>query len=250
MQPADTYYWDGPLPETDQPSGAPEPWGETKVVGKPLLRVDAYDRVSGSAVFPLGRHAARHAARRRPDAARTHTPIVTRVDTAPRRSAARRTRRAQGRIARWRHPVVRVRAAVRLEAVRSPLPLRGRGGGRGRGRHASTRRGTACARSPSTTTCSRNVVDVDDAMKAGAVAVRDERQRDRAASRRTSAATSRPGSRRPTPCVEHVFHTPCELHNADRAARVRGQVGRRRASRCGNRRQGVYAVAGVDRAAR
>ncbi|MBK9967427.1 MAG: xanthine dehydrogenase family protein molybdopterin-binding subunit [Holophagales bacterium] len=29
------------------------PWGETKVVGKPLPRVDAYERVSGSAVYPL-----------------------------------------------------------------------------------------------------------------------------------------------------------------------------------------------------
>lgn len=46
------YYWDGPPPETQAPSTTPEPWGETKVVGKPLKRVDAYDRVSGSAVYP------------------------------------------------------------------------------------------------------------------------------------------------------------------------------------------------------
>ena len=30
----------------------PRPWKETKVVGKPLPRVDAYERVSGSAVYP------------------------------------------------------------------------------------------------------------------------------------------------------------------------------------------------------
>jgi xanthine dehydrogenase YagR molybdenum-binding subunit len=30
-----------------------KPWGETKVVGKPIPRVDAYERVSGTAVFPL-----------------------------------------------------------------------------------------------------------------------------------------------------------------------------------------------------
>ena len=29
-----------------------KPWGETTVVGKPIPRVDAYERVSGTAVFP------------------------------------------------------------------------------------------------------------------------------------------------------------------------------------------------------
>jgi CO/xanthine dehydrogenase Mo-binding subunit len=48
----DRYYWNGPLPETQAPASTPEPWGDTKVVGKPVVRVDAYDRVSGSAVFP------------------------------------------------------------------------------------------------------------------------------------------------------------------------------------------------------
>jgi xanthine dehydrogenase YagR molybdenum-binding subunit len=47
------YFWDGPLPETQAPaSPTPEPWGETKVVGKPIVRIDAYDRVSGSAIYP------------------------------------------------------------------------------------------------------------------------------------------------------------------------------------------------------
>jgi xanthine dehydrogenase YagR molybdenum-binding subunit len=36
------------------PAGAPpEPWGETRVIGKPIARVDAYERVSGSAVYSL-----------------------------------------------------------------------------------------------------------------------------------------------------------------------------------------------------
>ena len=41
-----------PLPETPLPSGGVKPWQQTKVVGKPLPRVDAYERVSGNAVYP------------------------------------------------------------------------------------------------------------------------------------------------------------------------------------------------------
>jgi CO/xanthine dehydrogenase Mo-binding subunit len=54
MEDKELYFWHGPLPETQAPSAAqpPEPWGETKVVGKPVVRIDAYDRVSGSAVYP------------------------------------------------------------------------------------------------------------------------------------------------------------------------------------------------------
>jgi xanthine dehydrogenase YagR molybdenum-binding subunit len=52
MDPKDLYFWDGPLPETQAPATTPEPWADTKVVGKPVVRVDAYDRVSGSAVYP------------------------------------------------------------------------------------------------------------------------------------------------------------------------------------------------------
>ncbi|MCX6551806.1 MAG: xanthine dehydrogenase family protein molybdopterin-binding subunit [Acidobacteria bacterium] len=52
MKPEDLYFWDGPLPETQAPTSTPEPWTETKVVGKPVTRVDAYDRVSGSAIYP------------------------------------------------------------------------------------------------------------------------------------------------------------------------------------------------------
>jgi xanthine dehydrogenase YagR molybdenum-binding subunit len=35
------------------PSEQNQPWGETTVVGKPLTRVDAYERVSGSAIYTL-----------------------------------------------------------------------------------------------------------------------------------------------------------------------------------------------------
>ena len=53
MKPGDLYFWDGPLPETQAPAATPEPWpADTAVVGKPVVRVDAYDRVSGSAIYP------------------------------------------------------------------------------------------------------------------------------------------------------------------------------------------------------
>lgn len=48
----DRYYIKGPVPETPDPTADPQPWTETRVVGKPLPRVDAYERVSGSATFP------------------------------------------------------------------------------------------------------------------------------------------------------------------------------------------------------
>ncbi len=41
-----------PMPETPLPAQGVKPWQSTKVVGKPLPRVDAYDRVSGKAVYP------------------------------------------------------------------------------------------------------------------------------------------------------------------------------------------------------
>ena len=50
----DLLYWlQGAVPETPAPKAEMPPWGETKVVGKPLTRIDAYERVSGSAVYPL-----------------------------------------------------------------------------------------------------------------------------------------------------------------------------------------------------
>ena len=41
-----------PVPETPQPAGGVGTWQRTKVVGRPLPRVDAYERVSGTAVYP------------------------------------------------------------------------------------------------------------------------------------------------------------------------------------------------------
>lgn len=47
-----TYYAPGELPTTPEPAEIPGAWGETRVVGRALPRVDAYERVSGSAVYP------------------------------------------------------------------------------------------------------------------------------------------------------------------------------------------------------
>ncbi len=52
MTDIDLYYAEGPLPETPAPAERPEPWGETRIVGKPTPRIDAYERVSGTAVYP------------------------------------------------------------------------------------------------------------------------------------------------------------------------------------------------------
>jgi len=47
------YYLEGlPIPETPRPGENPQPWKKTRIVGSPVPRVDAYDRVSGSAVYP------------------------------------------------------------------------------------------------------------------------------------------------------------------------------------------------------
>ncbi len=49
----DLYYIeDMPVPETPKPGENPKPWQKTHIVGKALPRVDAYERVSGSAVYP------------------------------------------------------------------------------------------------------------------------------------------------------------------------------------------------------
>ncbi len=50
---AKLYYVQGlPVPETPKPSQEPNPWKETEVIGKPMPRVDAYEKVSGAAVYP------------------------------------------------------------------------------------------------------------------------------------------------------------------------------------------------------
>ena len=47
------YYVEGlPVPETPSPGKRPAPWKGTRIIGKAVPRVDAYERVSGSAVYP------------------------------------------------------------------------------------------------------------------------------------------------------------------------------------------------------
>jgi len=46
------YYARGPIPETPEPTQKQDHWTETRVVGQPLPRVDAYQRLSGAAVYP------------------------------------------------------------------------------------------------------------------------------------------------------------------------------------------------------
>ena len=46
------YFVDGAVPESPAPTDTPAPWTETRVVGKSLPRVDAYERLSGTAVYP------------------------------------------------------------------------------------------------------------------------------------------------------------------------------------------------------
>lgn len=49
----DDYFLEGfTVPETPPAGQEPKPWTTTQVVGKPLPRVDAYERVSGSAIYP------------------------------------------------------------------------------------------------------------------------------------------------------------------------------------------------------
>jgi xanthine dehydrogenase YagR molybdenum-binding subunit len=55
MKPTDDkpYFLKGvPVPETPLPGEDPKPWKKTSIVGKPLPRVDGYERVSGAAVYP------------------------------------------------------------------------------------------------------------------------------------------------------------------------------------------------------
>ena len=46
------YQADTPVPDTPLPGNAPAPWKKTQVVGKSIPRVDAYERVSGRALYP------------------------------------------------------------------------------------------------------------------------------------------------------------------------------------------------------
>ncbi len=47
------YYVEGlSVPETPEPGKEPKPWGKTRVIGSAKPRFDAYERVSGAAVYP------------------------------------------------------------------------------------------------------------------------------------------------------------------------------------------------------
>ena len=51
------YYLRGiPVPETPSPGKDPAPWKKTEVIGTRLPRVDAYERVSGTALYPSDTH--------------------------------------------------------------------------------------------------------------------------------------------------------------------------------------------------
>ncbi len=51
MSADERYYITDVPPETPEPQGEPEPWTATTVVGKRLPRIDAYERVSGAAIY-------------------------------------------------------------------------------------------------------------------------------------------------------------------------------------------------------
>jgi xanthine dehydrogenase YagR molybdenum-binding subunit len=212
MQPGDTYYWEGPLPETEQPADAPPPWAETRVVGKPVTRVDAYDRVSGSAVYPSDvtlpdmLHVALLTC---PHA---HA-VVTRLDTS----------KAEG--------MPGVRTVLKDGVPGTDIPWFGDRSGKFASRlfdpHCRYEGEEVAAVAADTIyqawdairaiaveyDVRDNVVDLDDAMKPGAVAVRDGGN---------LVSTPKPYQRGDVAAgfaaadvvVEHVFHTPCELQNA------------------------------------
>ena len=52
MKEGEAYFVDGPVPETPENASKEGEWGKTEVVGSRKARVDAYERVSGTAVYP------------------------------------------------------------------------------------------------------------------------------------------------------------------------------------------------------
>ena len=213
MPHGETYYWDGPLPETDQPESAPAPWAETKVVGKPISRVDAYDRVSGSAIYPSDVTL--------PDM--LHVALLT----CPHAHALVKTvdtSKAEG--------MPGVRAILKDGLPGTDIAWFGERGGKPVSRlfdpHCRYEGEEVAAVAADTIyqawdavrairveyDVKPNVVDVEDAMKAGAPAVRDAGNvlpADKPYERGDVTAAFASAD---VVVVEHVFHTPCALQNA------------------------------------
>ncbi len=213
MKDEELYFWNGPLPETQAPApaAAPEPWGETKVVGKPITRIDAYDRVSGSAQYPSDvilpdmLHAAILSC---PHA---HA-MVKKVDAVGGREDARRQGHPEGRRRRHEHPVVLGPRRVLEPPVRHALPLRGRRGRRRGRRHdlpglGRRARDQGRVRRPAAGHVGRGR---DEARRAGRAR---RRQRDPAGAAIRTRATSRRRFKTADVVLEHTFTTPFELQN-------------------------------------
>ena len=212
MQPGDTYYWEGPLPETDQPVATPAPWGETRVVGKPIVRVDAYDRVSGSATYPSDVTL--------PDM--LHVALLT-CPHAHAMVTSLDTSKAEG--------MPGVRGVLKDGVPGTDIPWFGDRSGKFASRLFDTHcryEGEEVAAVAADTIYQAwdavraitvkydvkdNVVDIDDAMKPGAVAVRDGGNVV-AAPKPYERGDVAAGFASADAVVEYVFHTPCELHNA------------------------------------
>ena len=54
--PSDLYFLSAIPPETPKVEGELPPWGKVQVIGKRLPRIDAFERVSGKAVYPEHRY--------------------------------------------------------------------------------------------------------------------------------------------------------------------------------------------------
>lgn len=212
MLPGDTYFWEGPLPETDQSPTTPLPWGETRVVGKPLPRVDAYDRVSGSAVYPSDvtlpdmLHVAlltcphAHAIVKRVNTTKAEGMSGVRAilkDGMPGADLAWFADRSGTFTSRLFDPHCRYEgeevAAVAADTIHQAWD--------------------AVRAITVDYDVLDNVVDVDDAMKPGAVPTRDGGNviPAQAPYERGNVAA---GFASADAVVEHVFHTPCQLHSA------------------------------------
>jgi xanthine dehydrogenase YagR molybdenum-binding subunit len=242
MHPDDPYYWDGPLPETQAPAVTPEPWTETRVVGKPLTRVDAYDRVSGTAVYPSDvmlpdmLHAAilscphAHAIVKKVDttaAARMPGVQAVLADGMPGADVPWFASRATKFASRLFDPHCRYEgdevAAVAADTI-----------------HQAWDAVRAIAVEYDVLP---HVVEVEDALKPGAPQVR-EGGNAIPPPKPYERGDVEAGFRSADVVVEQVFHTPCELHNA---MELHGCVARWDGPRLTiwESTQGVYAVQGT-----